>query len=366
MRILFLALSVTLVFLGTTQAQQVILVNQGESIQQAIETASQGDTVRVASGTFDESLFINRSIVLQGAGMFNTVLTGGDNGSRAYDENRTILVYAPCVIDGFAIKQASRSVDENHNSMAILLESAGGTVIRNCKIENHVTGIYISGSANNVIEDNILSYCGNGVLFGSFMFDSDNNTIQNNRITNNGIAEETDDAGIKLISNYTGDNNVVTSNDIVDNTIGINNLTTNTIDAMGNWWGSATGPNNSTNTDGTGNSVSGFVLFENWSDSENNIVLSAGTQISVPSREVLIYPNPADEIIYVAFELDGDANVTLRIMDLQGRTVYAQKSMQLFSGGHQVDLNTQSLKAGVYVVNLDVNGERNLYKLVVR
>ncbi|MEM9022755.1 MAG: hypothetical protein AAGB22_03375, partial [Bacteroidota bacterium] len=67
---LFLTAVSALLSLGPAFGQQVIQVNAGGSIQQAINSASNGDTVRVAAGTFDESLFINKQIVLQGAGPF--------------------------------------------------------------------------------------------------------------------------------------------------------------------------------------------------------------------------------------------------------------------------------------------------------
>ena len=289
-------------FVGNAFAQQVILVNEGQSIQQAINTAANGDTVRVSAGTFDESLFINKDIAVQGAGPYKTILTGGNNGSSfAYDSKRSVLIFSTVTLEGIAITQGTRDVDQNHNTMGILLEAKGGSVIRNCRIENHITGIYVSGSVNNTIENNILEFCGNGVLLAAFKFDSDNNLIQNNLIRKNGIADENDDAGVKLISNYNGNNNIITANDIVQNTIGVNNLTTNDIDANGNWWGSDTGPNNqSSNPDGNGNAVSGFVLFETWTVEQINEALSVENPNSWKLEDARFYPNPAD--VEVTFE----------------------------------------------------------------
>ncbi|MEM9022994.1 MAG: right-handed parallel beta-helix repeat-containing protein, partial [Bacteroidota bacterium] len=275
------------------------------------------------------------------------------------------LVYAAVTIEGFNIRQNSTNVDQNHNTMAILLEAAGGSIIRNCRIEHHITGIYISGSKNNLIEDNIITNCGNGVLFAAFAFDADDNTIRDNRIANNGISSEQDDAGVKLITNYDGIGNQITENDIEANTIGINNLTPNTINAMGNWWGDPSGPSNPSNPTGAGNSVSGFVMFENWSLSTNNVVLAVSPPTSEKLEDVNLYPNPAREAAWLAYGLKQEAAVSLTMVDVHGRNVFSESQGQQLPGNYQVALPIPALTPGFYVINLTIDGVSNLSKLVI-
>ena len=65
-------------------------------------------------------------------------------------------------------------------------------------------------------------------------------------------------------------------NDISGNTTdGVDNLTTTSVDAEANWWGSATGPKNAGNPGGTGDKVAGTVDFSNW------LTLSAGSAARV-------------------------------------------------------------------------------------
>jgi uncharacterized repeat protein (TIGR01451 family) len=219
-----------------------------------------------------ESLFIDKQIILQGEGSDETILQGADNGSRAYAEKRTILAYSKCTIEGFTITQFSGNVDENHNTMAILLEATFGATIRNCKINNHITGIYLSGATDNLIENNIFSNCGNGVLFASFFFETNRNLIINNNFNNNGLADETDDAGIKVIPNYNGNANRISGNDIYNNSMGINNQSSSIINAEKNWWGSTSGPRHTDNSGDLGDSIQGLVISEPFATSSNSIV----------------------------------------------------------------------------------------------
>jgi len=77
------------------------------------------------------------------------------------------------------------------------------------------------------------------------------NNIEDNRI---GIRINTDKPGI-----------IVTNNTIIGNTTGILNQKTETLDARGNWWGHTTGPyHDDTNTNGEGDEVSDYVLFDPW------------------------------------------------------------------------------------------------------
>lgn len=348
-------------------SQQVFQVNAGESIQQAINEARDGDTVKVSEGTFDESLTIYYSIVLQGAGLWKTIITGGEDGSAAaYAERRTMIIYSDAVvIDGLGITQPTSDVDQNHNTMGILLEAQGNTVIRNCRFSNYITAIYVSGSSNNLIENNLIEGCGNGVLFAAFMFNSNDNMVRDNKIRNNGIADETDDAGVKLISNYQGSSNRITENDIENNTIGVNNLTTNSIDARGNWWGSPTGPTNSTNPSGNGVPVSGFVVFQGWTDVPQVSALGTDELEASSLLEARVYPNPARSYANLFFELQSSSEVAVRVMNLQGEEVFVQPVSQMTSGSHELVLNTQEMSAGIYLVNLWVNGESNFARLVV-
>ncbi len=50
-------------------------------IQYAVENATDGDTIMVFEGTYNEKLFIGKSVTLIGNGSANTTINAGENGS---------------------------------------------------------------------------------------------------------------------------------------------------------------------------------------------------------------------------------------------------------------------------------------------
>lgn len=116
-------------------------------IQNAIDAASNGDTINVAAGTYRDELVIpaGKSLTLKGAGYTTTTIDGHWVGSA-------ITVYAnSCVIDGFTIQGSGMSPGD----AGIFLDSDHNT-IKNCRIRGCYQGIYLSRSDGNTIDNNII------------------------------------------------------------------------------------------------------------------------------------------------------------------------------------------------------------------
>jgi len=64
--------------------------------------------------------------------------------------------------------------------------------------------------------------------------------------------------------------------------------------------------------------------------------------------EVQVAPNPARNMATVSFTLQTAANVQVQVLDAAGRLVSNTGSRQYAAGAHKVDINTQSLPAGLY------------------
>jgi parallel beta-helix repeat protein len=140
------------------------------SIQNAIDNASDNQTVFVFSGVYNESIIINKTITLMGQDPEKTIINGNNVGDVI-----TISDTATCNIMGFTI-QGSGS---NHAGIKILTSNNN---ISNVIIKNNNNGIY----TQNVNYNNI---CNNTIKlndeYGVYLSGSKYNFVKNNVFTDN-------------------------------------------------------------------------------------------------------------------------------------------------------------------------------------
>jgi parallel beta-helix repeat protein len=180
-------------------------------IQDAIDSASSGDTVFVYNGTYYENVIVNKTINLTGEGRDSTTING--SGSGIIIEVSVNFVN----ITGFTVTRSGlgdwdAGIKLNHT--------------QNCKIYNNVLsnnkfGIFLNYSNENYITDNIVSNNGRGL----FLYFSDSVSITENNATNNGYGF------FIMLSNR----NIIIKNNASNNLRGIdlyqsdgNNMTGNT------------------------------------------------------------------------------------------------------------------------------------------
>jgi parallel beta-helix repeat protein len=188
------------------------------SIQDAIDNASDGDTVFVCEGTYYERLLVNKSIILLGEDKYTTIIDGGFSGD-------IINVTSDYVgFSGFTVRYSEYSWMYS----ALLLYSVKYNFITNNIITNNGVGIHIqlSDPGYNKITSNNLSDNYIGILIGSSSY---------NRIMDNN-ANFNDLIGISLA--YGSSNNTITGNDASNNLFGIsfyqscyNNITGNNVNS---------------------------------------------------------------------------------------------------------------------------------------
>jgi len=78
-----------------------------------------------------------------------------------------------------------------------------------------------------------------------------------------------------------------------------------------------------------------------------------------------LYPNPATDETNVNIDLKKSGNVTVSIVNLIGQEVNAVNAGTLNAGNNNIKLNLGSLKAGIYFINVDVDGSTTTKKLTV-
>ena len=133
-------------------------------IQDAVDNAISGSTIKVFPGTYNEHVLINKPLKLIGASRNITIIDGGGTGECVH------VTADKVEISGFKIK---------NSTYGLYLELSN-----NCILDNNIicsSGIHLSSSNNNVISDNEIVENDMGVSLS----DSNNNLIYHNNFIGN-------------------------------------------------------------------------------------------------------------------------------------------------------------------------------------
>jgi parallel beta-helix repeat protein len=143
-------------------------------IQDAINNASDGDTILVYSGVYYENVVVDKSVTLKGNGQ-PVVDAGGRKSAITLTADGITLVGFTATNSGSSWKDAGINVISNNNKIT-------GNNVRN----NDGIGIYLSSSSNNnTITGNNVSNNNYGGISLSY---SSNNTITGNTFVNDGLS----------------------------------------------------------------------------------------------------------------------------------------------------------------------------------
>ena len=193
-------------------------VEEGESIQAAVDEASAGDTIVVRDGTYMENLYITKSnLTLRTEnGADKTIVTSAESGIDVF-----VIKGNYITIRGFTITGAETLVKETQKGKGSISLPKGGIFIDTAGhiriSDNLITlnadyGIKLDDAYNITIDDNIISNSGTGIIiFTESTMSHANNKIINNIITSN------EKSGVELVSS----GNLIINNSITNNGIGI-------------------------------------------------------------------------------------------------------------------------------------------------
>lgn len=228
-----------------------IEVSQGESIQDAIDSANEGDIISIASGTYNENIQITKDLTIIGNSKDNTVIDGDGNshvikilGERFYEievhiSKLTIKNAEGTGNDCIAISYVNNGSIENNiiknseNGDGIGIDHSTGLSINGNTITNNVNGAGISltvDSEVNEIYSNTIQSNKDGVYI---YWSSNNNLIHDNTISGNS------QYGIHIASQTLSTGNTFYRNDIKSNSQNAIDPHTNNWDynSEGNYWG---------------------------------------------------------------------------------------------------------------------------------
>lgn len=138
------------------------------TIQSAINAATNGDTVYVYSGIYNENIKIDKSLILIGENRSVTTIKGSSL-------NATVIISGESVIlQGFTITN-------DGSQEGIYTSTSDHTFIDNIFTETS-QGIYLYFSSENTIQNNVFN---DNMMSGVFMEVGQNNTISENEFINN-------------------------------------------------------------------------------------------------------------------------------------------------------------------------------------
>jgi parallel beta-helix repeat protein len=163
------------------------------SIQDAISDASDGDTIFVFSGTYEEELWIYRSVNLVGENADTTIINGDATGYvvNIVADNVKISNFtftSDKAFKGLLVETDNNTISNNiftinqQGSSLFLIDSHENNITKNTFSSPSQWGIWCNFSSNNSITDNIISDAYAGIMLE---YSSNNVIIARNRITSN-------------------------------------------------------------------------------------------------------------------------------------------------------------------------------------
>jgi hypothetical protein len=77
------------------------------------------------------------------------------------------------------------------------------------------------------------------------------------------------------------------------------------------------------------------------------------------------YPNPTSNATTIKYALENAATVSFEVMDVTGKVITSSFEGNKTEGTHSIELNTNSLNAGVYFYSVVINGSRLTKKMTI-
>ncbi len=174
---------------GQAQADCTVTVEPGQSIQEAIDGASEGVVICLSAGTWEENLVIEKSLTLQGREAGATLLKGTvtiKNAARVMISDMHIVRGSPGVdINQQAQVQLNR-VRLTDNTSGVEVGESSRVSVTESELSNNEYGLFLGGQARASIRDSRIIRN----LFGGIYGNSVELTITQSMISESGPQAE--------------------------------------------------------------------------------------------------------------------------------------------------------------------------------
>jgi hypothetical protein len=108
-----------------------------------------------------------------------------------------------------------------------------------------------------------------------------------------------------------------------------------------------------------------FMDKEHITDTTNEISIRDIAD-KAPANELKVYPNPASNMAYIDFSVEGNISVDIKLFDMSGRVVYYKNLGKVVAGKHSQIIPCENLNKGVYVVRVAAGTQPMTSKLIVK
>jgi hypothetical protein len=90
-----------------------------------------------------------------------------------------------------------------------------------------------------------------------------------------------------------------------------------------------------------------------------------GTEEVAPFHELLVYPNPATQLVNVEFNMNEPQNVTIELLSLQGN-ILSKDALNYFKGQYANTIDVSAFAKGIYLLRLKSDKGTAVKKIVVQ
>jgi parallel beta-helix repeat protein len=159
-----------------TESATIVVPDDYPTIQEAVNNATDGDTIQVRAGTYYEHITIDKPLKLIGENRSNTIIDG----------NGTICACIKVEYTPSASRQALCNVCISEFTIrngywGIYIHDAQENNVTGNKMTDNQCGIHLFQADNNIITDNVVTKNSEGVTIGF----SSGNTLVNNTVISN-------------------------------------------------------------------------------------------------------------------------------------------------------------------------------------
>ncbi|RZN16333.1 MAG: hypothetical protein EF812_00180, partial [Methanosarcinales archaeon] len=241
----FLFAVLAFINIGCASTDMIYVPESGnQTIQQAVDNATAGDTIVVRDSTYNENVNVNVAhlTIRSQNGTANCIVNASDSGDHVFNVTADYVNISEFTVTGATTGWSNAGIYLNgtdhcnisdnfasSNNCGIYLNSSSSNNLTSNTASSNNCGIYLNSSSSNNLTSNTAS---SNNQIGIYLNSSSNNTFMSNIASDNSH-------GIYL---WYSSNNTFMSNIASDNSHGIilsfssnNNLTSNTINSNNNY-----------------------------------------------------------------------------------------------------------------------------------